>query len=160
MDTALANARKEKKELESKLAEVKMFIRLYERFVGGTKEGRNGVSPAGSGDMGTDAALHNESVGGGGDAGGSPITPPRTQHPRAEMVPLIRNALVEVGRPLVRSALLRELGERGITIGGAVPTRNLGTLMWRLREHFVNIEGRGYWPSGIEVPEPDIEDLI
>jgi len=160
MNTALANALKEKKELESKLAEVKTFIRLYERFVGGTKKDQNGVSPTVLGGMDTDAALHNESDREGGDAGGSPIAPPRTQLPREEMAPLIQRTLIEVGRPLVRSALLRELGKRGITIGGTVPTKNLGTLMWRLREHFVNIEGRGYWPAGLEVPEPDIEDLI
>lgn len=160
MDTALNNALKEKKELEAKLAEVKTFIRLYGRFASGTKKDQTGVRHAVPRESGADAALHTAPRGLGVGAVDQAESPPRTQLPREEMAPLIRKTLIDVGRPLVRSALLRELGKRGITIGGTVPTKNLGTLMWRLREHFVNIEGRGYWPAGLAVPKPDIEDLI
>ena len=68
---------------------------------------------------------------------------------RTEAGPLIRRILVGNGVPMQRGALLQALMENGTPIGGSDPSNNLGTMMWRMKDQFVNIEGHGYWPSDL-----------
>lgn len=63
-----------------------------------------------------------------------------------------RTALLEAQHPLTREPLLEALVKRGLQIGGRNKARNLGTMMWRMREEFVNIEGEGYWPKDVACP--------
>lgn len=78
---------------------------------------------------------------------------PRTGPAREEIAPVAREIILSKGHPMPRSALLDALDGRGLHVGGADRAgriRNVGTVMWRLRDRFRNIEGRGYWP--VDVP--------
>jgi hypothetical protein len=46
---------------------------------------------------------------------------------------------------MTRGKLIQELAEAGIILMGTDPRNLLGTLLFRLRERFVNIPGYGYW---------------
>jgi hypothetical protein len=82
---------------------------------------------------------------------------PRTGPAREDIAPVAREIIVANGHPMPRSALLNALDERGLRVGGADIAgriRNVGTVMWRLRDRFVNIEGRGYWPADVPYEHP------
>jgi hypothetical protein len=66
-----------------------------------------------------------------------------------DLGPQIRATLEEHRRPLKRGALLEALHARGIQLAGANQGKYLGTILWRLREAFINIEGQGYWPRDL-----------
>jgi len=50
---------------------------------------------------------------------------------------------------MTRTELLEALKESGVQLAGSDEARYLGTIMWRLRDEFINIEGHGYWPRDI-----------
>jgi hypothetical protein len=52
------------------------------------------------------------------------------------------------GRPLTRSDLVKGLEERGLTLDSKDKPRYVGTILWRLRDQFENLEGHGYWLKG------------
>ncbi len=108
-------------ELKTELQDVEQFLELYQRFAGTETEQDDTT----------------------GESGGPRIT-------RNELAPLIRKSLLKRGRPLTRGQLLEALKEDGVFIGGRNQTKNLGTIIWRLRDQFVNIEGYGYWPRDVE----------
>ncbi len=63
-----------------------------------------------------------------------------------------RTILLEHGQPMKRGQLVRAFKEKGISVGGANESKNLGTKIWRAGEAFVNIEGYGYWPADTPCP--------
>jgi hypothetical protein len=69
--------------------------------------------------------------------------------------PQLRGLLEERGRPMKRGELLDALYDRGLRLAGANPAKYLGTILWRMRDAFVNIEGHGYWPRDLACPEVD-----
>ncbi len=81
------------------------------------------------------------------------------------LLPHIRKATMEAGRPLQRGAIVRALEERGIRVGGkGKPASNIGTVMWRASKDdgkFIGLK-TGYWPRDVACPavgyEPDRED--
>lgn len=70
-----------------------------------------------------------------------------------QIADLAREALGEWGRPMTRGELVTAIESRGVVIPGKDKSKNLGTILWRFRDRFRNIEGRGYWPT--DLPEPD-----
>ena len=60
--------------------------------------------------------------------------------------------ILEAGRPLSRSVLLRGLEERGFRIDGTDKSKVLGTNLWRSKR-FHNLEGVGYWPLSHPIPD-------
>ncbi|MCE4226771.1 hypothetical protein HCU64_23805 [Methylobacterium sp. C25] len=64
-----------------------------------------------------------------------------------------RAEILKRGRPMTRGELLDAFESEGIPLAGRDKARNLGTIMWRFREEFENVPGRGYWPK--DVPNPD-----
>lgn len=48
------------------------------------------------------------------------------------------------GQPILREALLAELGNRGVTIRGVDPANVLTTILWRAKKRFTHIRGVGY----------------
>lgn len=59
--------------------------------------------------------------------------------------------ILEVGRPLTRSELLRGLEESGHSVEGGDKSKVLGTNLWRSKR-FYNIKGVGYWPVSTPIP--------
>jgi hypothetical protein len=44
--------------------------------------------------------------------------------------------------------MLTALAAKGYPVPGTDPSKNLGTIMWRLQDKFVNINGHGFWIRG------------
>jgi hypothetical protein len=150
MDTAVANALNEKKELEKRLAEIEQFLRLYEQF--SRTDGENLESSRESFDSGT-ALRH-------------PLRGTFTRIPLGErrgprvVVEAAKAAMHDLLMPLSRGDLARELGKRGVELPGATredQARYVGTIMWRNSDIFENIEGRGYWLKGVPLPKASSE---
>lgn len=59
--------------------------------------------------------------------------------------------ILDAGRPLSRSELLRELEAAGHIIEGGDKSKVLGTNIWRSKR-FHNLAGAGYWPRSAELP--------
>jgi hypothetical protein len=58
-------------------------------------------------------------------------------------------AILDIGRPQSRSGLVKALSDRGIQVGGQDPATNVGTIMWRAKDEFVNLKPHGYWPRDV-----------
>lgn len=74
--------------------------------------------------------------------------PAHTVRPK-DVGPIARRLMLDNGRPMTRTELLEALKQNGVQLAGSDEARYLGTIMWRLRDEFINIEGRGYWPRDI-----------
>lgn len=59
--------------------------------------------------------------------------------------------ILDAGRPLTRSALLRMLDDAGHRVEGADRSKVLGTNLWRSKR-FHNLKGAGYWPISRPIP--------
>ena len=119
-------------EVEQKLAEVERFIREYHEYSGSSEPPKTPTRkprPPDSRSPAEIAALRKMAP-----------NPPSEEIARA--VELILN---DRGHPMTRGKLTKELSERGINLVGRDPTNVLGTLLFRLRERFVNIPKYGYW---------------
>jgi hypothetical protein len=58
--------------------------------------------------------------------------------------------------------LLMKLDAKGVRVGGkADRSKNMGTILWRLKRDFVNLSGFGYWLRDKPFPDAnyDPEDL-
>lgn len=84
---------------------------------------------------------------------------PKTQRFRrkraAETVATMDKAeklIIEAGRPLTRTSLLKGLQEAGFSVDGGDKSKVLGTNLWRSRR-FYNLKRAGYWPISTPIPE-------
>lgn len=66
---------------------------------------------------------------------------------------LARRTLIENGRPAKRGALVRLMESKGIPLTGVDKAKNLGTILWRFNNLFVNLDGFGYWPRDMKYSE-------
>ncbi len=133
-DDAYTNALAKKERLIRELDEVNNFLKLYQRFM--PKATAKVEQPASSG-LFSDTPVDNSTD--------------RVSVPQ-KFEPIIRRMLLFSGQPLSRSMLLKALSDNGTPIPGKDASKNLGTILWRLRERFVNIEGHGYWVVGVKMP--------
>ena len=86
-------------------------------------------------------------------------TSPRRLSSKLEIIgKAARDFIVYRGEPMTRRELVEAFRKSGSPIGGADPFKNMGTHMWRLRNQFLNIKGRGYWPR--DVPRPESSDVV
>lgn len=140
-DRAYDNAMKRRAELQAELEEIDRFLELWKSFAG--TEPEHEVSAP---QPHIRTRVRASQMAGADQANGAEHH--RARGPsRKELEPIIRSILLEAGRPMPRGPLVGALAERGFPVGGAEPSKNLGTIMWRLRDRFVNLEGRGYWPN-------------
>ncbi len=145
-DRAYQNALKRRSVLQKELAEVDEFIRLWRRYAGTEAE--------------------HEVTGGRYEAGEtSPVFERNLS--REQVGKWAREFILELGTPMTRGELVNAFHMRGLPIGGVNPARNMGTIMWRLRDNFVNIEGHGYWPrdkacpaTGYDPSDPNSPEAI
>jgi hypothetical protein len=72
---------------------------------------------------------------------------------RKEVGELARGFMIDKGAPMTRGEILARLSDIGKPVLSQDPNQNIGTMMWRLRDEFINVEGRGYWPKNVPLPE-------
>ena len=118
VDQAYENALKRKRELERELQEVDTFIKLWQRFARTEAE-----RPAG----GESPEVTEPEFG---------LTPsPQRGLSRDEVGRWAREIILQHGMPMTRGELVNAFEAKGLPIGGVDPSRNMGTIMWRLREN-------------------------
>jgi len=148
MDQAVTNAMARREALKLELAEIEQFLQLYERFTQ-----RVGVPDS----LPRSMAEQNEDIS-SPEADQPEASPRAPKLNRLQLIPHIREVILEAEKPLTRGVLLRKLTQRGIHIGGEYDrAKNMGTIMWRLREHFINLRGWGYWPRDLAFNRADYE---
>ena len=114
----------ELRRIQEELRALEDFIGLYERLVGSA-----GGQPR--------------------PENGRPRLRERNILPPRRLADLAREIILERGRPMTRSELVEAIESRGFPLAGKDKSKNLGTILWRFNDRFVNIEGRGYWPRDI-----------
>jgi len=137
-DTAYQNALAKKQRLLKELEEVNSFLKLYQRFAG-----KVSAKPETSEPEPEAAELFQTTVETG-----------RVSRPK-EMGPIVRDILLRHGHPMPRGQLVEALAANGTPVPGENKNKNLGTIMWRLKDEFVNLWGKGYWPKDVACPEYD-----
>jgi hypothetical protein len=145
MDQAVLKALREKRELERRLAEIEQFLRLYREFSGESVENVESEGSAESAD---------ELVQIGGRA------PYVIRHGPQAVKDVSAGILQDLGQPLTRGELVTELELRRVRLPGKDKesrARYVGTILWRHKDQFENIEGRGYWLRGVIIPETEHE---
>ena len=123
-DTAYKLALERRDKLLKELEQVMQFIDLYETMFGGPGES---------------TSSRVEAV--------RPISrrPARNPIPPARIAELSAQIIAEQGRPMTRSELVDSLETRGIKLVAKDPSKNVGTILWRHEDTFVNLPGWGYW---------------
>jgi hypothetical protein len=69
------------------------------------------------------------------------------------IVEAMRSILSIADEPMTRGQLRSALSSRGIIVHSKDVSKYLGTLLWRNKNHFINIEGQGYWLTSRTFPE-------
>lgn len=73
---------------------------------------------------------------------------PREVAARAEAI------LREHGKPIQRGELVRRIEGSGLLLHSKDKNKYLGTILWRNRDRFTNVEGHGYWIKGLDIESP------
>ncbi|MBV8473626.1 MAG: hypothetical protein JO234_09440 [Hyphomicrobiales bacterium] len=141
MATPLENALKRLAELKAEVARIERFIKDYRDF---------------SDEPPSVASAANE-IGTGGNLSPEESTQPVDNYSGArrrgntapsELVKLMERIISDVGRPMTRGELVEAIERRDIEIPAQDKSRYIGTLAWRHKGTFINVEGRGYWLRG------------
>lgn len=149
VDRVISNALRRRAELRTQLKEIDKFLELYEEFKVPPDPAQPTfhIHPSHSG-LQEQEESNPEQV---GEAASAADYAPEeveegTSLTRFELMPHIRATILEAQRPLTRGQLLQKLDQKSLRVGGKSDrSKNMGTIMWRLREHFVNLQGFGYW---------------
>ena len=128
-EQAYQNAMKRRAELRQELDEIETFLRLYEKFAGAPAAHNNTLESRVQHDQ--LSTPHLETVSG------------------MKLVPHIRKAILDSGRPLPRGDVVKALSDRGIKVSGQDSAQSVATLMWRAKGEFVNLKPHGYWPRDV-----------
>lgn len=137
MTNAIENARKRLEEIRREASEIERFLDMYARFDVGTDGEHIELPKSGaSGNLSTD----NLPVENGGKRR------QRTRGARPDEIALIMERVIrERGQPLTRGQIVEALEVRDVKIPAVDKSRYIGTIAWRHKSIFVNIEGQGYW---------------
>jgi hypothetical protein len=141
VDEAYHNAVKRKKQLEAELLEVETFLNLYPKF-----SEPKGLSSALAVDSKRVDATPPER---------HTITAPEDQgigrrrgNPD-EIASFVQSILMSNNRPMTRGELADEMERMGIRIPAKDKAKYVGTILWRKRRFFENLDGKGYWLKGL-----------
>ncbi|MCJ2082757.1 hypothetical protein [Methylobacterium sp. J-090] len=136
-DATYKNQLKRKGELLVELKAVEEYLRAYENLM--RISANRGATPQ-------DTAVE------------TPSTPKRRERniiAPARLAKLARDEIVSRGKPMTRGELVDAFDAAGIPLAGSDKAKNIGTIMWRFRDEFLNVPGQGYWPK--DVPNDAIE---
>ena len=136
MASAIDNARRRLAELEKEIEEIQKFIELHERYLKLSTD--------------SDAADDNEIV--SSDISQKQRKSRKTRMPTTNLVDMIERIIREANHPLTRGELVEMLEARDVELPAADKPRYVGTIMWRNKSKFINIEGHGYWLRGMPWP--------
>jgi hypothetical protein len=128
------DALRRRDELRKQLADIEEFIRIWDRYFG-TEAERSPAPPP-------------TKVAPSTNGRAAPTRSPT----RAIAGEIARRVILAKGLPMTRGELVAAFSREGMPIAGENPNKNMGTIMWRMRDRFTNIEGRGYWPSDVPCP--------
>lgn len=90
------------------------------------------------------------------DEGGT-LKRERNIFPPRRLADFARVEILKRGRPMTRGELVDAFASAGIPLAGTDKAKNIGTIMWRFRDEFLNVPGRGYWPQ--DMPNPELNLL-
>lgn len=87
----------------------------------------------------------------------SDVVRKRRLRPKSELRPaqtaeLMERIIREIGRPLTRGEIVEAFERRDVLIPFEDKARYIGTIAWRHKGLFINIDGRGYWLRDEPVP--------
>lgn len=134
MAKPIENAKKRLAAIRAEAAEIEAFIAMYERFEDRSVAGFRASMGGNSGETSTVDSLAVDKF----DC--------RRNGPRpAEIANMMERLIREVGRPMTRGEIVRSFDARDFEIPAKDKGRYLGTIAWRNKGKFLNIEGRGYW---------------
>ncbi len=143
MATPIENARKRLAAIRAEAAEIERFIAMYQRF----EDGNVSRPDPAEIDHSRETSPQNSLAVDNGDNSGWPA---RTGGPRpAEIAAMMERLIREVGRPMTRGEIVKAFEARDFEIPGQDKSRYLGTIAWRNKGKFVNVNGRGYWVRGL-----------
>lgn len=87
--------------------------------------------------------------------------PARSQRNDPTEVAKRAEALIrEHGKPLQRGELVRRIEASGMPLHTGDKGKYIGTILWRQRDKFVNVEGQGYWIVGLPVESAPMELIL
>jgi hypothetical protein len=130
MAEVIEKARKKLASLEREIAELRIFIEVYDRLADDKPDTKKASG------VGMEMAVTIPPQ-------GTPTASP------AQIVTAAKLLMGEKQRPLTRTELVRLLTLRGLKLPGNDLAKNIGTIVWRSHQ-FVNVEGKGYWPKDAE----------
>jgi len=137
-EQAYENALRRKREIQRELNEIDEFLRLHQKYQGiDGEQARPSKVPH-------DRIRRRIS----GVAGRADLKGQRSPS-RDVAAKVAYEILLENGEPMTRTELVEAFDKRGNPIAGTDRAKNMGTIMWRLNDKFVNIEGYGYWPKDV-----------
>ena len=142
MATAVHNALKRKKELERELGEINRFLALYDQFSDANPSTRTKLAAIG-GKESVESDLHKSGSGDVEKMRGRP----------AEFAGLMEQAIRAHNRPLSRTELVAILEASDVDIPSEDKPRYLGTILWRHKDKFVNVSGKGYLMEDMLPPD-------
>lgn len=73
-----------------------------------------------------------------------------------QMAREVELVLQEFGQPMTRGKIIEALRSRNIELSAADKGRYIGTIIWRHKETFINIEGQGYWLRNEPLPVENV----
>ena len=154
MPSPIEVARRRAAELEAELKQIQSFIEMYQMFSTEDETERQSATTSASNAVSSEVVHRND----------SPAVPTpqvvatrrkrRSGPAPKEIVELVARMIREAGRPLTRGDITDMLDARDVELPGADKARYVGTIMWRNKAQFLNIEGRGYWLRGEPIPVP------
>jgi hypothetical protein len=126
-------------------AELRRFIETYEALAAGAEriapdeiEGQLG------GNLSTENTHH--SVDNPRRRGRGPGVRP------TQIAEMMERLIREIGTPLTRGQIVEALERRDVEIPAQDKQRYIGTIAWRKKSKFINIDGLGYWLRGEPMP--------
>jgi len=143
----IENARRRLAEIEAEAERIRQFLAMYERFSNEYRLGSEDL-PATNPKENYPQDLSAVNIGDNSRRSGRKGPLPR------ELVALMERLIREVARPMTRGEIVEALNRREVEIPAKDQQRYIGTLAWRHKGTFVNIEGRGYWLRREPVPAP------
>lgn len=130
---AVKNAKKRRDELVKELEKIDQFLLLYEEF----STDNTGDSPDKTNRFSNSLSKTDR-----------PSVEKEATKP-ADIAASARDILLQAGHPLNRGELAKALEEAGLVLGASDKAKYVGTIMWRHRDLYRQIEGQGYWPIDV-----------
>lgn len=137
MDDAIAKALKRREELAAEIEKIDRYVALHRELFGTESEQ---TEP----EKAVDKDVNRRRRGA--------VRP-------SDVADAAERILAAAGRPMARGELAEALTAAGIELAGEDKPRYLGTILWRHRDRFENIEGEGYWLRHKSPPNDALREL-